>query len=908
MQIASKPPADPTPSRQLGRSTQVDKSQGSQSSLVRVEVTVLRAHNVPHIKTVFGGKREYFVTIVYQATTKKAKKTKKTKSVQIEGQTAVWNQTLDAFFVQPSSHLVLCLYAKRLTQRDLLIGTHEITIPAESEIDISFVLSHGNGQAGQSTQAVTLNLTISVSANRTSLSAHLNILNEGDDSPAEEAPTPAVAPDSMGPDQSVEPEHPLPEPDFLPVQSRTPVSQGQGDIEKARTGLDRADEAKKLIDLSNTWEGVVGRIKWLMDTLSPVAELHPIAKMAYNVLSIIPQELSNQYQRDDKVRSLIKSMHNAFDFTRHEDTLKSIKPNSKQAEILTLMLRDVCGCSDFIQSYTKDSRFLMRMLKNTGSGVEEKIQELSATLNEHRRAFLDHALITTEITAFQILNDVGNISAKVEGISTRLEWVSCQVLDATLDAKIGDIAYREGSRFTQTRAVFREHRVLVLLGLAGTGKSSIAHEIAHRFAEMDRLTSSFFFVRKEHSKSEAYHLFTNLARDLADRYPLFKAALGKVVRTTLRFDAAHDLHIVGPIIVVIDALDESGDATGESGLHRFLANNLSSLPSNFRVLITSRPEDGIESAFLAAESVAIKYMKDHQLAATTHGDILAFLRERLPPHNFKQYGEALARKAEGLFQWVAVACGYILEPKPVRSRKGRIELLLRSNADHHGQDLLTELYKGVLEEYFSDEEAQGLFRSVIGQLLAAFEPLSIHSLTILRRHSSSDGDEDSDSVVETLRYLGSLLSNVTSSDHTLPVVPLHTSFRDFATSEEKSNDFYVDLRVAHHQLAHSCLSLMLDDLKFNICNLETSYLANKDVKDLDVRIAKHLPPVLSYACRLWDYHLKHLDFDTDLVGKLETFFKEKFLFWLEALSLMDNVSLATPALSSLSIWLHLVKT
>ena len=65
----------------------------------------------------------------------------------------------------------------------------------------------------------------------------------------------------------------------------------------------------------------------------------------------------------------------------------------------------------------------MRMMKNLGSEVEGKFQELSSALNEHRRAFLDHALITTEITAFQILNDVGNISA-------RLEWVSSQVLDA----------------------------------------------------------------------------------------------------------------------------------------------------------------------------------------------------------------------------------------------------------------------------------------------------------------------------------------------------------------------------------------------------------------------------------------------------------------------------------------------
>ena len=517
------------------------------------------------------------------------------------------------------------------------------------------------------------------------------------------------------------------------------------------------------------------------------------------------------------------------------------------------------------------------------------------------------------------------------------------IIITAIDAKIGEFPYREGSRFTPdkcclpgTRTAFLDfivnwvnnptsERTLVLCGLAGSGKSSIAHEIARRFDEIHRLTSSFIFVRNERFKSEAYHLFMNLARDLADRYPLFKAALGKAIKdnTSLRRstrdyttlfqrlirEPLKDVHIVDTILIVIDALDESGDALGESGLHKFLADNLSSLPSNFRVLITSRPEDGIESTFLAAESVIIKHMKDPELAATTYDDILTFLRKKLLSYGFEKESEALARRSEGLFQWAAVACGYILEPKPVRSRKGRIQHLLNTGAD--GQDPLTELYKGVLGEYFSDEEAQSLFCSVVGQLLAAFEPLSIRSLTTLRQHTFDDNDNDPNSVVETLRYLGSLLSNVTSSDDTLPIVPLHTSFRDFVTNQKRSGMFYVDLRVSHLQLAHSCVGLMLNDLRFNICNLESSYLANKDVRDLDVRIAKHLPPALSYACRLWDDHIRHLDFNFDLFARLQTFFKMKFLFWLEVLSLISGVGLASPALSSLSIWLapdHCVST
>ncbi|KAH9015610.1 hypothetical protein EDB84DRAFT_1525831, partial [Lactarius hengduanensis] len=119
-------------------------------------------------------------------------------------------------------------------------------------------------------------------------------------------------------------------------------------------------------------------------------------------------------------------MHDAFDFANHEDTVKTIKPESKEAEILTRMLRDVSNCNDFIQSYIKDSQFSKRMAKSIGGGVEEKIQELSFAFEQNKKAFLDQAVVTTKITAFQILNDVGIVSTKVDGIFTRLELVSSQ--------------------------------------------------------------------------------------------------------------------------------------------------------------------------------------------------------------------------------------------------------------------------------------------------------------------------------------------------------------------------------------------------------------------------------------------------------------------------------------------------
>ena len=467
-------------------------------------------------------------------------------------------------------------------------------------------------------------------------------------------------------------------------------------------------------------------------------------------------------------------------------------------------------------------------------------------------------------------------------------------------------------------------RGLVLFGQAGTGKSSIAHEIAGLFDKMHRLTSSFIFSRSEQSERKApYHLFTTLARHLADRYPSFKIALGEVVKdnTDLRggtrdyrtlfesliLEPLKDLHIVGPILVVIDALDESGDTTSPIGLHTFLAKNLIRLPSNFRVLITSRPEHDIVSALVEAQSVKIKYMNDPELAAETQGDIFAFFRQRLPSNEFRHYVGPLAEKAEGLFQWAAVASQLILRP-PARfgySKEMCIKHLLEPSANRCGQDLLDELYKDVLEGYFSDQEARDLFRSVVGQLITSIEPLTIRSLIPLRQHGSYNEDSDA-AVTGILGRLGSLLSNVNSPDDNLPIIPHHTSFRDFLTSKDKSGNFFVDDRDAHDQLAHSCLNLLLDPidgLKFNICKLETSYLANVDVEDLNTRVDEHIPPALLYACRFWDNHLKHSDFKTDLFRKVETVFKEKFLFWLEALSLTRNMGLAQSAFATLIMWL-----
>ena len=75
-----------------------------------------------------------------------------------------------------------------------------------------------------------------------------------------------------------------------------------------------------------------------------------------------------------------------------------------------------------------------RTLVNLGSQVGKQIGDLRITLTELRKAFIDQAAITTEVTVLQILDDVGIVSARIsgqiDGVATQLTWVSSQVSDA----------------------------------------------------------------------------------------------------------------------------------------------------------------------------------------------------------------------------------------------------------------------------------------------------------------------------------------------------------------------------------------------------------------------------------------------------------------------------------------------
>ena len=71
--------------------------------------------------------------------------------------------------------------------------------------------------------------------------------------------------------------------DHLPIETSTlilPVPDIQV-MSSAENALHDADEATKTIDLTSTWESTVERIKWVIDTVNPVAGVRHSAMSYY---------------------------------------------------------------------------------------------------------------------------------------------------------------------------------------------------------------------------------------------------------------------------------------------------------------------------------------------------------------------------------------------------------------------------------------------------------------------------------------------------------------------------------------------------------------------------------------------------------------------------------------------------
>ena len=77
---------------------------------------------------------------------------------------------------------------------------------------------------------------------------------------------------------------------------------------------------------------------------------------------------------------------------------------------------------------------------------------------------------------------------------------------------------------------------------------------------------------------------------------------------------------------------------------------------------------------------------------------------------------------------------------------------------------------------------------------------------------------------------------------------------------------------------------------FNICDLESSYVFDKDVPGLDQRVKTAISDEMLYACRYWGPHLMLTDISLELLGDLGNFLSTRLLLWMEVMNLKQHMS------------------
>ncbi|EIN08626.1 hypothetical protein PUNSTDRAFT_135002 [Punctularia strigosozonata HHB-11173 SS5] len=472
-------------------------------------------------------------------------------------------------------------------------------------------------------------------------------------------------------------------------------------IEEAGIAEDLGGAAGHVSDTIKLLTPILKKLRLFVTVTDSISSIHPYAKIAMTVIGAIPKVIVTQSEKDKSVVSLVQCIGEALDLMQ---TTKDLSEDGHRLRVAILIAAQIVNCGDFVNKYFKTEGFARRLVKNLAVNTGAVVAAYKERLGELMDQFQTGQIIATRIIAHRMYTSVVELDGKITLNSIRYAegagydpGKGC--LPGTrrkLISRIHDWACTHGDRDSKP--------VLLLSGVAGAGKSAVAHALAAMFDDRACLGSFFGFSSSDQRRTPDT-LFPNIARDLA----AFNAEWEKALLTelagrrnipslltstslSLQFETfllgpARRIQgqIVGPILIVIDALDESGDAANRSELLRFLGR-LHEMPSNFRFLVTSRSEPDVHNALLRRDAIQHKdmsqlddgetdvditrYIQHEDMSQLDEGetdvDITCYieheLRELFSSHQNRYRQESVKKLvscSDQSFQWASTACKFI---------------------------------------------------------------------------------------------------------------------------------------------------------------------------------------------------------------------------------------------------------
>jgi hypothetical protein len=262
--------------------------------------------------------------------------------------------------------------------------------------------------------------------------------------------------------------------------------------------------------------------------------------------------------------------------------------------------------------------------------------------------------------------------------------------------------------------------------------------------------------------------------------------------------------------------------------------------------------------------------------------------------------EQLAKRAGKLFIYAATAVRYIRPGDTGVNSSARLQTVLGivvgSTKQH---DELNQLYTSILsavihQDHLEEQEVNDI-QLMLRTVVCAKEPTTAQTLALLLSFT----EEQIHFALQPLRSILHVQEGVQGL-----VSPFHASFPEYLLDKLRSGEFHCEMTQHSEILANGCFDLMQTQLKFNICKLESSFLFDKDVLDLQKRINNSISAALSYACQYWGEHLQQGIFTDTAHKKLVNFLTHQLLFWMEVLNLEQHIVRSADILRKAQNWLR----
>lgn len=454
-----------------------------------------------------------------------------------------------------------------------------------------------------------------------------------------------------------------------------------------------------------------------------------------------------------------------------------------------------------------------------------------------------------------------------------------------------------------------------LNGMAGTGKSTIAYTLCQQLYGVEdaarRLGASFFCSRQVEAGRMRRNVIRTIAHELAHNFPAFGRALldSKFdVQPPPLKDHIHSLlvtpwsasivsdHSFPPLVVVVDALDELEKGDGSAFLEELIDEiaKRKDAVRGLKFFITSRKDPRIVRVCKAISSKAICQLEEVD-ATIVEDNINLYLHTKLPSLDNEKL-RLLACQASGLFIYAATAVRFIIPPsqseKPtIKAQEKRLDMLLTTwpNQSQCGIDglLVDHIYEDILYTWIFPraEVDQHVALSVLQTIVCTEEPVLISDIPVLL----NDPEVEVEQVTNLILSLHAVLYVSEARAYSY-----HKSFIDFVFDRTRFANEQLTIMICptperHFLLTMSCFHIM-EFLRFNICDLLSSFLDDSEIEDLPRRIDDNIPSALRYACRHWAKHVSKMspnkwEMRERAVVAFRGWLKKRLLFWMEVMNL-----------------------